>query len=219
MKKRNLTEMVFILDRSGSMHGLEADTIGGFNSMIEKQKKEEGEALVSTVLFDSVSEVLHDRVNIQDIRPMTERDYSVGGCTALLDALGGAIHHVGNIHKYARPEDVPEHTVFVIITDGMENASRRYHKDRVREMIGRQRKRYEWEFLFLGANIDAVKTAEDLNMDGERAVNYCPDEKGTRLNYLAVPAFLSRVREGKTVGSQWKEEVEKDYQERGRRDR
>ena len=136
MKKRNLTEMVFILDRSGSMHGLETDTIGGFNSMIEKQKKEEGEALVSTVLFDSVSEVLHDRMNIQDIRPMTERDYSVGGCTALLDALGGAIHHVGNIHKYARPEDVPEHTVFVIITDGMENASRRYHKDRVREMGG-----------------------------------------------------------------------------------
>ncbi len=213
-KKRNLTEMVFILDRSGSMHGLEADTIGGFNSMIEKQKKEKGEALVSTVLFNSTSEVIHDRVKIRDIRPMTERDYSVGGCTALLDALGGAIHHVGNIHKYARPEDVPAHTIFVITTDGMENASRRYRREQIKEMIGRQKEKYGWEFLFLGANIDAVKTAVELNMDADRAVNYCADSKGTQVNYRAVGSFISSVRAGASVGAEWKEEIEKDYRAR-----
>ena len=154
--KKNLTEIVFILDRSGSMSGLEADTIGGFNSMIAKQKKQDGEALVSTVLFDNVSEVIHDRVNIRDIQPMTGRDYTVRGCTALLDAIGGAIHHIGNVHKYARPEDVPEHTLFIITTDGMENASRFYSSDRVKQMIERQKAKYGWEFLFLGANIDAV---------------------------------------------------------------
>ena len=157
--KKNLTEIVFILDRSGSMSGLEADTIGGFNSMIAKQKKQDGEALVSTVLFDNVSEVIHDRVNIRDIQPMTDRDYTVRGCTALLDAIGGAIHHIGNIHKYARPEDVPEHTLFIITTDGMENASRFYSSHRVKQMIQRQKAKYGWEFLFLGANIDAVETA------------------------------------------------------------
>ena len=155
--KKNLTEIVFILDRSGSMSGLEADTIGGFNSMIAKQKKQDGEALVSTVLFDNVSEVIHDRVNIRDIQPMTDRDYTVRGCTALLDAIGGAIHHIGNIHKYARLEDVPEHTLFIITTDGMENASRFYSSDRVKQMIERQKAKYGWEFLFLGANIDAVE--------------------------------------------------------------
>ena len=157
--KKNLTEIVFILDRSGSMSGLEADTIGGFNSMIEKQRKADGEALVSTVLFDNMSEVIHDRVNIHDIKPMTDRDYTVRGCTALLDAIGGAIHHIGNVHKYARPEDVPEHTLFIITTDGMENASRFYSSDRVKQMIERQKAKYGWEFLFLGANIDAVETA------------------------------------------------------------
>ena len=158
--KKNLTEIVFILDRSGSMSGLEADTIGGFNSMIAKQKKQDGEALVSTVLFDNVSEVIHDRVNIRDIQPMTDRDYTVRGCTALLDAIGEAIHHIGNIHKYARPEDVPEHTLFIITTDGMENASRFYSSDRVKQMIERQKAKYGWEFLFLGANIDAVTVKE-----------------------------------------------------------
>lgn len=162
--RKNLTEIVFILDRSGSMSGLEADTIGGFNSMIEKQKKAEGEALVSTVLFDNVSEVIHDRVNIRDIQPMTDRDYTVRGCTALLDAIGGAIHHIGNIHKYARAEDVPEHTLFIITTDGMENASRFYSSDRVKQMIECQKAKNDWEFLFLGANIDAVETARHFGI-------------------------------------------------------
>ena len=145
--RKNLTEIVFILDRSGSMSGLETDTIGGFNSMIEKQKKENGEALISTVLFDNVSEVIHDRVPVQKVEPMTDRDYSVRGCTALLDAIGGAIHHIGNVHKYARKEDVPEHTLFVITTDGMENASRRYDSEKVKKMIERQKEKYGWEFL------------------------------------------------------------------------
>ena len=148
-----MTELVFILDRSGSMSGLESDTIGGFNSMIEKQRKADGEALVSTVLFDNMSEVIHDRVDIRDIKPMTDRDYTVRGCTALLDAIGGAIHHIGNVHKYARPEDVPEHTLFIITTDGMENVSRFYSSDQVKQMIERQKTKYGWEFLFFGANI------------------------------------------------------------------
>ena len=158
--RKNLTEIVFILDRSGSMSGLEADTIGGFNSTIEKQKRKNGEALISTVLFDNVSEVIHDRVPVQKVEPMTDKDYYVHGCTALLDAIGGAIHHIGNIHKYARIEDVPEHTLFVITTDGMENASRRYDSEKVKKLIERQKEKYGWEFLFLGANIDAVETAK-----------------------------------------------------------
>ena len=162
--KKNLTEIVFILDRSGSMSGLEADTIGGFNSMIEKQRKADGEALVSTVLFDNMSEVIHDRVNIRDIKPMTDRDYTVRGCTALLDAIGGALHHIGNVHKYARRSDVPEHTLFIITTDGMENASRFYSSDRVKQMIERQKAKYGWEFLFLGANIDTVETARHFEI-------------------------------------------------------
>lgn len=165
--KKNLTEIVFILDRSGSMSGLEADTIGGFNSMIEKQRKADGEALVSTVLFDNMCEVIHDRMNIRDIKPMTDRDYTVRGCTALLDAIGGAIHHIGNVHKYARPEDVPEHTLFIITTDGMENASRFYSSGRVKQMVERQKAKYGWEFLFFGANIDAVETARHFGIGSE----------------------------------------------------
>ena len=160
--KKGLTEIVFILDRSGSMHGLEADTIGGFNSMMEKQKKnsgDDGEAYVSTVLFDDFSRVLHDRIPIENVPEMTDNDYYVGGCTALLDALGGAIHHIGNIHKYARKEDVPEKTLFVIITDGMENASRNYSYEMIQKMVKRQQKKYGWEFIFIGANIDAVMEA------------------------------------------------------------
>lgn len=181
--KKNLTEIVFILDRSGSMSGLEADTIGGFNSMIEKQRKADGEALVSTVLFDNMSEVIHDRVDIRDIKSMTDRDYTARGCTALLDAIGGAIHHIGNVHKYARKEDVPEHTLFVITTDGMENASRRYDSEKIKKMIERQKEKYGWEFLFLGANIDAVETAKHFGIGADRAVNYHSDHKGTQLNY------------------------------------
>ena len=181
--RKNLTEMVFILDRSGSMQGLEKDTIGGFNGMIKKQKNVEGEALISTVLFDHESVVLHDRINIREIRPMTGGDYTVRGCTALLDAIGGAIHHIGNVHKYARKEDVPEKTLFVIITDGMENASKNYTSEQVKQMIERQKAKYGWEFLFLGANIDAVETAKQFGIAKERAVSYRSDSVGTELNY------------------------------------
>ena len=180
--KKNLTEMVFILDKSGSMAGLEQDTIGGFNSMIERQKKEDGEALVSTVLFSNDSRVIHDRVDIGKIELMTEKEYYVDGCTALIDAIGGAIHHIGNIHKYAREEDIPEHTVFVITTDGMENASHRYSSDEVKQMVQRQKEKYGWEFLFLGANIDAVETARHFGIGRDRAVRYHNDAKGQRLN-------------------------------------
>ena len=217
--KKNFTELVFILDRSGSMNGLEADTIGGFNAMIEKQKKAKGEALVSTVLFDNVSEVIHDRVNIMDIRPMTDKDYTVGGCTALLDAIGGAIHHIGNVHKYARQEDVPEHTMFVIITDGMENASRFYRSERVKQMIERQKERYGWEFLFLGANIDAVETAGRFGIGADRAVNYHSDRRGTKLNYEVLSEAISAVRCSAPLGADWKRRIDEDYEERGRRNR
>lgn len=181
--KKNLTEIVFILDRSGSMRGLEGDTIGGFNAMIEKQKKEPGEALISTILFDNVSEVIHDRVPVQQVAPMTDGDYFVRGCTALLDAISGAIHHIENVHKYAREEDVPEHTLFVITTDGMENASRSYDSERVKRMIERRKEEDDWEFLFLGANIDAVETAKRFGIGADRAVNYHADhaERGSTM--------------------------------------
>ena len=194
IKGNGITELVFILDRSGSMSGLEKDTIGGFNSMIEKQKKQDGECYVSTVLFENVSEVLHDRVKLSEIKPMTDRDYTVRGCTALIDAIGGAIHHIGNVHKYARPEDVPENTMFIITTDGMENASHRYTSDRVKAMIGRQKEKYGWEFLFIGANIDAVETARSYGIDEDRAVNYNADSKGTGILYESVACAVSNVR-------------------------
>ena len=210
--RKNLTEIVFILDRSGSMNGLERDTIGGFNSMIEQQKKAEGEALISTVLFDNVSEVLHDRVNVKDIRPMTDRDYTVRGCTALLDAIGGAIHHIGNVHKYARPEDVPEHTMFVITTDGMENASRRYNSEKVKQMIERQKAKYGWEFLFLGANIDAGREAEKIGIARNRSVTYENDSKGVELNFKAVGKAISKAVESDAMmdfmDDHWADEIE-----------
>lgn len=212
--KKNLTEIVFILDRSGSMSGLEADTIGGFNSMIEKQKKEAGEALISTVLFDNFSEVIHDRIPIGRVEPMTDREYYVRGCTALLDAIGGAIHHIGNIHKYAREEDVPEHTLFVITTDGMENASRRYDSETVKKMIERQKAKYGWEFLFLGANIDAVETASRFGIGADRAVNYHSDHQGTQLNYEVLSEAVSTVRCSAALGTEWKKRKDEDYEAR-----
>lgn len=215
--KQNLTELVFILDRSGSMQGLEGDTIGGFNAMIEKQKKEPGEAFVSTVLFDDQVEVLHDRVKVSDVQPITGKEYYVRGCTALLDAVGGAIHHIGNIHKYARPEDVPEHTLFVITTDGMENASRRYSARRVKEMIQRQKEKYGWEFLFLGANIDAVETAGHLGITPDRAVNYHCDSEGTRLNYEVVGQAVAAVRCSAPLDEHWKDAIEEDFRKRQKR--
>lgn len=205
---KNLTEIVFILDRSGSMSGLESDTIGGFNAMIEKQKKAPGEALVSTILFDNVSEVIHDRVNIRDIKPMTDSEYCVRGCTALLDAIGGAIHHIGNVHKYAREEDVPAHTLFVITTDGMENASRRYDSARVKQMIEHEKSKYGWEFLFLGANIDAVETAKHFGISEDRAVNYHSDSVGTRLNYEVVSCAITSMRSGAPMSADWKAPIE-----------
>ena len=212
--KKNLTELVFILDRSGSMQGLEGDTIGGFNAMIKKQQKEPGEAFVSTVLFDDQTEVLHDRVKVSDVQPMTEKEYYVRGCTALLDAIGGAIHHIGNIHKYARPEDVPEHTLFVITTDGMENASHRYSVRRVKEMIQHQKEKYGWEFLFLGANIDAVETAGHLGIAPDRAVNYHCDSEGTRLNYQVLSQAVSAVRCSAPLDGHWKDAIEEDFRKR-----
>ena len=215
--KKNLTEIVFILDRSGSMAGLEDDTIGGFNAMIEKQKGETGEAIISTVLFDHESQVVHDRVPLAQIRPMTRRDYYVRGCTALLDAVGGAIHHIGNVHKYAREEDRPEKTLFVITTDGMENASRKYGYDRVREMIHRQQERYGWEFLFLGANIDAAREAARFGIREDRAVNYHADSQGTCMVYESVNEAIHQVRScAAPLGMDWRQRADADYKKRGR---
>ena len=192
--RKGLTEVIFILDRSGSMSGLEADTIGGFNSMIAKQKKEEGEAYISTVLFDDKTEVLYDRVPISKVEPMNENQYYVRGCTALLDALGRAIHHIGNVHKYAREEDRPEKTLFIITTDGMENSSHEYSYDKVKKMVEKQKKKYGWEFLFLGANIDAIEVAGRFGIAANRAINYESDRQGTQLNYEVLSRTVSEFR-------------------------
>lgn len=212
--KKNLTEIVFILDRSGSMSGLEQDTVGGFNSLIEKQKREKGTALITTILFNDESYLLHDRVPVENISPLAAEAYQVGGCTALLDAIGGAVRHVNNIHKYARPEDVPAHTLFMITTDGMENASREYNLRQVRMMIQQQKEKSGWEFLFLGANIDAVETAGQFGIEADRAVDYCNDEAGTALNYSVLCQVISDVRNERPLGKKWKEKIEKDYARR-----
>ena len=212
----NTTELVFILDKSGSMHGLEKDTIGGFNGMLEKQKREEGQVLVSTVLFDSSSTVVHDRIPLDKVAPMTVKDYTVGGCTALLDAVGGAVHHIGNVHKYARKEDVPAHTLFIITTDGMENASHQYSGDKVREMIRRQQEKYGWEFIFLGANIDAVQAAGSIGIEEDRAVCYCSDDVGTSLNYQVLSEAVSHVRSGAKLDASWSAPIQADYRKRGK---
>ena len=214
--KKNLTEIVFILDRSGSMAGLEKDTIGGFNAMIEKQKREAGEAYVSTVLFDHESEVIHDRVPLDKVLPMTANEYYVRGCTALLDAVGGAIHHIGNVHKYAREEDRPEKTVFVITTDGMENASKRYCYEKVRQMIQRQKDIYGWEFLFLGANIDAAREAARFGIQADRAANYHADSRGTAVIYAAVNEAVRNVRASQPMAADWKDSIDEDFQKRGK---
>ena len=212
--KNGITELVFILDRSGSMAGLEGDTIGGFNAMLEQQKEQPGKCWVSTVLFDHESFVLHDRVPLEQVEPMTRADYRVRGSTALLDAIGGAIRHIGNIHKYARPEDVPENTLFIITTDGMENASRHYDSDTVRQMIRRQKELYGWEFIFLGANIDAVTTARRFGIDHRRAVNYRCDGKGTREVYEAMNRAVGNVRAARPLGDSWRQDVDKDFKQR-----
>ena len=225
--KKGLTELVFILDRSGSMSGLEADTIGGFNSLIQKQKKEEGEALISTVLFDDLTEVLYDRVPLNRIEPMNDSQYYVRGCTALLDAVGGAIHHIGNVHKYAREEDRPEKTIFIITTDGMENSSRRYTYEKVKKMVERQRNQHGWEFLFLGANMDAIEVAGRFGVQAGRAVNYKCDSEGTKLNYEVLSKAVSIVRACESMTAaiafeeceDWADEINADYQRRNVRSR
>ena len=212
--KKNLTELVFILDRSGSMAGLEGDTIGGFNAMREQQMEQCGKCWVSTVLFDHETTVLHDRIPLELVEPMNRGDYRVRGSTALLDAVGGAIHHIGNVHKYAREEDRPERTLFVITTDGMENASRRYDYRRVREMIERQKEKYGWEFLFLGANIDAAKEAARFGIRAENAVNYHADHRGTGLVYEAMNVAVHSVRQSQPLGSDWRASIDEDFKKR-----
>ena len=211
-----MTELVFILDRSGSMSGLESDTIGGFNSMLAQQKKEAGEALVSTVLFANDSTVIHDRLPLSEVPPLTEKEYFTCGCTALLDAVGGAIHHIGNVHKYARREDVPEKTMFIITTDGCENASRRYNYETVQRMIRHEKEKYGWEFLFLGANIDAAREAARFGIGADRAVNYKCDQAGTALNYEVIGEAVRCVRAAQPLGANWKARIDADVKKRGR---
>ncbi len=214
-KRGELTELVFVLDRSGSMSGLEGDTIGGFNALIEKQKKEPGRCLVTTVLFDTRIQTLHDRVELQELRRMTERDYTVGGCTALLDALGSTIRHIVDIHRYARPEDVPVRTTFVVMTDGLENASRRFSSREVKDMIRHEQEKYGWEFLFLAANIDAVETAEQMGIRADRAVNYHADARGTQVAYEAISEAVSyRRASAEPLAAGWCKSVDRDYQSR-----
>jgi uncharacterized protein YegL len=216
--KKNLTELVMILDRSGSMCGLESDTIGGYNSMLRKQREADGEVLVSTVLFDDRSEVLYDRVPLEKMPQMTREEYYVRGCTALLDAVGGAIHHIGNVHKYAREEDRPEKTIFVITTDGLENASREYTYDRVKKMVERQKEKYGWEFLFLGANIDAIETAGRFGISPDRAANYNSDHEGTALNYEVLSDAVCAMRTADApIGAGWKKRIDEDFRRRGKK--
>ena len=214
--KRNRTELVFILDKSGSMGGLEEDTIGGFNAMLKKQQKAEGEAFVTTVLFDDGYELLHDRIPIKEISPITEKDYEVGGMTALLDAIGFSIQKVVNIQKRTSEDERAEKVLFVITTDGMENASTEYTTDKIKAMIKHQKQKYGWDFMFLGANIDAISTAAKYGIDEDYAVDYHADHEGTQLNYEAVNEAVMNLRSGKSIDRSWKEEIERDYKRRPR---
>ncbi len=215
--KKNLTELVFIIDKSGSMSGLESDTIGGFNSMLKKQRGESGEAFLSTVLFDTTEQVLYDRVPIDKVPEMTDKDYVPGGCTALLDAMGGAIKHIHTVHRYAREEDRPEKTMFIIITDGYENSSRRYNLKKIRDMIAERKETDHWEFLFLGANIDAVKEAANFGIGADRAVEYCSDPTGTALNYEVLTDAVSSYRAKACLDAGWKAPIEADMKRRSKK--
>ena len=219
LTKNGITELVFILDRSGSMSGLESDTIGGFNAMLDKQKRQDGKCFVTTVLFDDRLETLHDRLPLERVAPLTDRDYTVRGCTALLDAIGSTIRHIVDIHRYARPEDVPEHTVFVITTDGMENASRRFSSDEVKRLIEKEKEQYGWEFLFLAANIDAVETAKRFGINEDRAVNYHADRIGTRLVYETVSEAVCSVRACAPMKADWSEKLNRDFKSRKKQSR
>lgn len=213
--KKGLTELVFILDRSGSMSGLETDTIGGYNALLKKQKEETGEAIITTVLFDDHYELLHDRINLRGVRPITQEEYYVRGTTALLDAVGKTINKIGNALKHTREEEHPEHVMFVITTDGLENASREFSSEKVKQMIEHQKSKYSWEFIFLGANIDAAETAAKVGISKDMAVNYHADSQGTLLNYETVCAAVSDVRCGNKLSKKWKERIEEDYEKRG----
>ncbi len=217
--KKNLTELVMILDRSGSMSGLESDTIGGYNAMLQKQREAEGEVLVTTVLFDDRIETLCDRVPLETLPRMTEQDYYVRGCTALLDAVGRTIRHIATIHRYAREEDRPEKTIFVITTDGLENASREYSYERVKKMVEHEKEKYGWEFLFLGANIDAIKTAGHFGINPDRAANYHSDREGTALNYAVLADTVCEMRASAApIGAGWKRRIDEDYKKRRKGD-
>lgn len=212
--KKGLTELVFIIDRSGSMSGLESDTIGGYNAMLEKQKKEEGEATITTVLFDDRYELLHDRINLRGVAPITSKEYYVRGSTALLDAIGHTINKIVNAHRHTSKDEVAERTLFVITTDGMENASREFTYDKVRQMIEHQKNKYGWEFIFLGANIDAEETAERFGIQKERAANYNADSEGTKLNYEVISEAVSNIRANRKMSEDWKVRIEEDYNKR-----
>ena len=213
--KKGLTELVFILDRSGSMSGLESDTIGGYNAMLEKQKKEPGEAVITTVLFDDKYELLHDRINIRGIVPITDREYYVRGITALLDAVGKTINKIGNAQKHTAEDERAEHVMFVITTDGMENASCEFSYAKVRKMIEHQKRKYGWEFIFLGANIDAIATAERFGISEDRATNYNADSEGTSLNYAVISETVSCLRASRPIAEDWKDRIEEDVKKRG----
>ena len=212
--KNNITELVFILDRSGSMSGLESDTVGGFNAMINKQKKEDGAAYVTTVLFDTRFDRIHDRLRLEDVPALTEKDYVPGGCTALLDAIGDTVRHIAQIHKYARAEDVPEKTVVVITTDGLENASRLYRLDEIKKLIEHEQEKYGWEFLFLGANIDAIETARGIGISADRATNFMADTRGIDLGFEAVTNAIHSARCGAPMAEDWSAQVENDHKNR-----
>ncbi len=215
--KKGFAELVFILDRSGSMSGLESDTIGGFNSMIHKQKKQEGQANITTVLFDDRIEVIHDRFSLDIIKPLTEEDYYVRGCTSLLDAIGTTIHKIGNIQKYLPDEEKAEKVIFVITTDGLENSSKEYNYEMIKRMIERQKRKYGWEFMFLGANMDAVSEAKKFGIDDNRSVSFHNDSAGVKLNYKTLSNALCSMRSMgrmEVMDENWKADIEADYKKR-----
>ena len=213
--KKDFTEIVFILDRSGSMSGLESDTIGGYNSMLNKQKQEPGEAVITTVLFDDKYELLHDRINLKGVVPITEKEYFVRGSTALLDAVGLTINKIGNVQKHTLEEERAQRVLMIITTDGMENSSIKFSYKKIQKMIENQKSKYGWEFIFLGANIDAIATAKRFGIDKEYATNYNADSKGTMLNYEVISNTISYFRGTSSLSKNWKESIEKDFEERG----
>jgi uncharacterized protein YegL len=215
--KTNLSELVFILDKSGSMSGLESDTIGGYNAMLKKQQEQPGVAIVTTVLFDDEYELLHDRINIKGIRPITEQEYFVGGCTALLDAIGKTIHKIGNAQRHTSEDQRADQVMFVITTDGMENASKEYSYKKIKAMVERQKEKYGWEFIFLGANIDAIATAASFGISADRAANYNADGEGTQLNYQAVSDVVSEIRANRPIKEDWKAQIDEDFARRGKK--